>query len=262
MATFKYHIPVLDCYPRTPSVPISPHSQAYHTAFLLRAAESIAKLVDIPRGSSTHTPLFNFCLFLSASTYLAASPLLSASQENSLDGNILGTSPVQIKRQLGFEISALKKMSKVWPSAKQMVEDIQSLSLQYFNPTSPPKSSPGSSDAMTDIVSNGNISRHPSVGAAHPSLMPPNTTPLGTSFPGMTPTSMQFEMSPQPFGSLSRTDSMSMEFPFSESSKNIYGSYGSDGSHSFRPGKQGGSDWDPFADLSTMAVGQDSMTSG
>ena len=89
VAGLKFQSPVLDCFPDVPAtIPSTSHSASYHTAFLLRAAESMAKLLGIPRNTLSHTPLFTCCLVMSASAYLSIWSLLSSGADASPDSDL------------------------------------------------------------------------------------------------------------------------------------------------------------------------------
>ena len=94
LARTKLPSRVLDCFPPVPFTGQPPDQSAtYHTAFILKAADSVVKLGNMPRNTLTHTPLFNFCLLLSASTHLAVWPCVRLGQTSPRNQRALSYAP-------------------------------------------------------------------------------------------------------------------------------------------------------------------------
>ena len=215
LARSRFLNPVLDCCPIIPlTTSISTQTAPYHTAFVMKAADSIVKLGNMPRSTMTHTPLFNFCLLLSSSTHLAiwphvragrfprqgSTPFGASSESIHDDGSTRNSIPSQtgsdetkpfvmsfeddpnnlvpndmlssssgspdqteIKDRVRLLLGSLKRISQIWPSAKIAMEEVQTLSMQLFTATSPPKSSPAGTSMYEMESSSTDPSQTPAI---------------------------------------------------------------------------------------------------
>lgn len=230
LARSRFLNPVLDCCPIIPlTTSTSTQTAPYHTAFVMKAADSIVKLGNMPRSTLTHTPLFNFCLLLSSSTHLAIWPHVRAARtfprqgstpfgassdsvqddgsgrnsipsqtgsdgtkpfvmsfeddpNNLVPNDMVSSSPgnpdqSEIKDRVRLLLGALKRISQIWPSAKIAMEEVQTLSMQLFTATSPPKSSPAGTSMYEMDSSSTDPSQTPAINFSTVTYPPP----LGTS---------------------------------------------------------------------------------